>query len=117
MTYMRAIFREEGSPLFFFVVLSQEEILLVAIGSLLAILSFLSCRSAAVGASDIFLFLGLGLYLAVVLLLWASSGFEYHATHDNIINIIHILLSLNGVDVVFKKSFLLSVELQTPTTD
>lgn len=26
MTYMRAIFREEGSPLFF-VVLSQEEIL------------------------------------------------------------------------------------------
>ena len=108
MTYMRAIFREEGSPLFF-VVLSQEEILLVAIGPLLAILSFLSCRSAAVGASDIFLFLGLGLYLAVVLLLGASSGFEYHATHDNIINIIHILLSLNGVDVVFKKSFLLSV--------
>lgn len=42
MTYMRAILREEGSPLFF-VVLSQEEILLVAIGSLLAILSFLSC--------------------------------------------------------------------------
>ena len=53
----------------FFVVLSQEEILLVAIGPLLAILSFLPCRSAAVGASDIFLFLGLGLYLAVVLLL------------------------------------------------
>lgn len=41
MTYMRAILREEGSPLS--LVLSQEEILLVAIGSLLAILSFLSC--------------------------------------------------------------------------
>ena len=69
-------------------VLSQEEILLVAIGSLLAILSFLSCRSAAVGASDIFLFLGLGLYLAVVLLRF-GGGAEDDAGLDDFVDGLH----------------------------
>ena len=41
--------------------------LLMAIGALFAVLGFLFCRAAAVCAGDVFLFLRLCLYFAVIL--------------------------------------------------
>ena len=64
--------------------------LLVPVGALLPVLGFLACRTASVCTGDIFLFLGLGLHFAIVVLFRSAAAFEDHAAHDNIVDIAHI---------------------------
>ena len=62
------------------------------VGTLLAILGFLTCRTAAVSSCDILLFLGFGLHLAIVLWLITSTS-EADAMLEDILKIVH---RLNG---------------------
>ena len=61
----------------------------MSIRPLLAVFGFLPCRAATVSPSDVFLFLGFGLYLAIVLGLIASTS-ERNAVLEEILKIVHI---------------------------
>ena len=65
---------------------------LMPVGTLLAILGFLTCRTATVGTGDILLLLGFGLHLAIVLWLITSTS-EADAMLEDILKIVH---RLNG---------------------
>ena len=63
---------------------------LVPVGTLFAILGFLSGRAAAMSPSDILFLLGFGLHLAVVLRLVTSAS-EVDAVLEDMLEIIHSL--------------------------
>ena len=65
---------------------------LMPVGTLLAILGFLTRRAAAVSSGDILFLLGLGLHLAIVLRLITSTS-EADAMLEDILKIVH---RLNG---------------------
>ena len=48
------------------------------------------------GTSDILFLLGLGLHLAVVVLLRTTTSLEDHATHDDVIDVTHYALRFSG---------------------
>ena len=62
----------------------------MAIGSLLAVFGLLARTTTTVSTSDILLFLGLGLHLAIVLGLVASTS-EVDAVFENVLEIVHRL--------------------------
>lgn len=72
----------------------------MAVGTLLAILRLLSCRTASMGTGDVFLLLGFGLHLAVVsLLAGAASAEDDAASCNDCVNIVafaHILCVLTS---------------------
>ena len=64
----------------------------MAVSPLLTVFGFLSCRAATVSPSDILLFLGFGLHLAVVFRLVSSTS-EVDTVFEDILKIVH---RLNG---------------------
>ena len=62
---------------------------LMPVGTLLAILGFLTRRTATVSTGDILLLLGFGLHLAIVLWLITSTS-EVDAVFEYILKIVHI---------------------------
>ena len=68
----------------------------MTVGALLAVLGFLTCRTATVGPRDILFLLGLGLHLAVVLGLIASTA-EVNAVFKNILEVVHKINDGKGV--------------------
>ena len=62
---------------------------LMPVGPLLTVFGFLLCRAATVSTSDILLFLGFGLHLAIVLWLITSTP-EVNAVFEYILKIVHI---------------------------
>ena len=62
----------------------------MSVGSLLTVFGFLTGRAAAVGTSDILLLFGLGLHLAIVLGLIASTS-EVDAVFEDMLEIVHRL--------------------------
>ena len=64
--------------------------LLMSVGSLFAVFSLLFSRTAAVGTSDVFLFLGLRLHLAVVLLRF-GGGAKDDAGLDDFVDGLHAM--------------------------
>ena len=69
---------------------------LMPVGTLLAILGFLTCRTATVSTGDILLLLGFGLHLAIVLWLITSTS-EADAMLEDILKIVHRLNGGRGV--------------------
>ena len=59
------------------------------VSPLLAVFGFLPCRAATVSPSDVFLFLGFGLYLAIILGLIASTS-ERNTVLEDVLKIVHI---------------------------
>ena len=66
---------------------------LVSVGTLFAILGFLSGRTAAMSPSDILFLLGFGLHLAVILRLITSTS-EVDAVLEDMLEIVHDYFSL-----------------------
>ena len=64
----------------------------MAVSPLLTVFGFLPCRAATVSPSDILLFLGFGLHLAVVFRLVSSTS-EVDTVFEDILKIVH---RLNG---------------------
>ena len=64
----------------------------MTIGTLLAVLGFLTCRTTTVSTGDILFLLGFSLHLAIVLWLITSSS-EADAVFKDILKIVH---RLNG---------------------
>lgn len=70
--------------------------LLMSVGSLFAVFSLLFSRTAAVGTRDVFLFLGLGLHLVVIILFRAPrTAAEVDALNEYLFEIIHIRKGVN----------------------
>ena len=67
----------------------------MTVGTLLAVLSLLTGRAGTVGTSDVFLLLGLGLHLAIILRLVTSAS-EVDAVLEDMLKIIHCALIING---------------------
>ena len=61
----------------------------MTVGPLLTVFGLLTCRAAAVGTGDILLFLGLGLHLAIIFWLVASTS-EGDAVLEYVLKIVHI---------------------------
>ena len=62
----------------------------MAVGTLLTVFGFLSCRAATVSTSDILLLLGLGFHLLSIVLRLVSSTSEVDAVFEYILEIVHI---------------------------
>ena len=76
----------------------------MTVGTLLAILGFLTCRTATMGTGDILLLLGFSLHLAIILWLITSTS-EADTMLEDILKIVHIfsltpLLFKEGLGVV-----------------
>ena len=61
----------------------------MTIGTLFTVLRLLTGTAATMGSRDILLFLGFGLYLAIVLRLITSAS-EVDAVFEDILKIVHI---------------------------
>ena len=66
----------------------------MTIGTLLTVLRLLTGTAAPMGSRDIFLLLGFGLYLAIVLRLVTSTS-EVDAVFEDILKVVHINDGIN----------------------
>ena len=67
----------------------------MTISPLLTVLGLLTCRTTTVSSRDILLLLGLGLHLAILLRLIASTS-EVDAVFEDMLEIVHYYLMFNG---------------------